>query len=133
MAETPTLVVTVEGEKGYAQSIRAGRHTLTSDEPVARGGTDTGPTPTGLYLSSLGACTAITLRMYADRKGWELGSIRVRCTLFHREETRSRIEREITLSAPLPPEQKAKLLEVAGRTPVTKLVMDGVELETRLT
>ena len=132
MAETPTLQVTVEGEKGYAQSIRAGGHTWTSDEPVARGGTDTGPNPTALYLSSLGACTAITLRMYADRRGWELGSIRVRCVLFRREETRSRIEREIACGAQLSDEQKAKLLEIADRTPVARLVIDGVELKTRL-
>ncbi len=132
MAETPAVMVTVKGEKGYAQAIRAAGHAWTSDEPPARGGSDTGPTPTALYLSGLGACTAITLRMYADRKGWELGSVQVRCTLFPREEGRPRIEREIRLGAPLSDEQKAKLSDIADRTPVTKLVMNGAELETRL-
>ena len=132
MAETRVVLATVEGEKGYAQAVRAGRHSWTSDEPVDRGGGDTGPSPVALYASALGACTAITLRMYAERKGWELGRMRVRCTLFRREEARWRIEREIAFGAPLSDEQKAKLLEIASRTPVTKLVKEGAELETRL-
>ena len=132
MTETPAVTVTVEGKTGYAQTIRSGQHTWTSDEPVTRGGTDTGPNPTALLLSALAACTAITLRMYAERKSWDLGIIRVRCAIFRRKDERPRIERELTVAASLTEEQRAKLLEIAGKTPVTKIVMDGAEIATKL-
>jgi putative redox protein len=132
MAETPTVTVTVEGKAGYAQSIRSGTHAWTSDEPTSRGGTDTGPNPTGLLLSALASCTAITLRMYAERKKWELGIIRVRCALFPRKDERPHIEREITFSASLSEDQRTKLGEIAGKTPVTKIVMDGSEVVTKI-
>ena len=132
MAETPTLTVTVEGKNGYAQSIRSGTHEWTSDEPTSRGGTDTGPNPSALLLSGLAACTAITLRMYAERKKWELGIIRVRCALFPHKDARPRIEREITFSASLSEDQRVKLGEIAGKTPVTKIVMDGAEIITKI-
>lgn len=132
MSETPAVTVTVEGKTGYAQSIRSGQHTWTSDEPASRGGTDTGPSPSALLLSALGACTAITLRMYGERKQWELGVIRVRCALFPRTDARPRIERELTVASSLTDEQRRKLLEIAGKTPVTKIVMNGAEVETRL-
>ena len=61
----------------YATRIIAGRHTLTADEPVAAGGADAGPAPFAYLLSGLIACTAITLRMYADRKGWALRRVTV--------------------------------------------------------
>ena len=132
MSETPAVTVTIEGKTGYAQTIRSGQHVWTSDEPASRGGTDTGPNPTALLLSALGACTAITLRMYAERKQWELGVIRVRCALFPRKDARPRIERELTVASSLTEEQRAKLLELAGKTPVTKIVMNGAEIATRL-
>ena len=132
MSETPAVTVTIEGKTGYAQTIRSGQHVWTSDEPASRGGTDTGPNPTALLLSALGACTAITLRMYAERKQWELGVIRVRCALFPRKDARPRIERELTVASSLTEEQRARLLEIAGKTPVTKIVMDGAEIATRL-
>jgi putative redox protein len=132
MAETPAVNVIIEGKTGYAQNIRAGQHTWMSDEPTARGGTDTGPNPSALLLSALGSCTAITLRMYAERKKWELGTIRVRCALFPRKDARAHIERELTFSASLSEEQRAKLLEIAGKTPVTKIVMDGAEVATKI-
>ena len=69
--------VTVISEFHFAQQIVSGHHRLTADEPVARGGSDSGAAPYELLLGSLGACTSITLRMYAGRKGWELGKITV--------------------------------------------------------
>jgi putative redox protein len=132
MAETPTVTVTVEGKSGYAQGIRSGSHAWTSDEPASRGGTDTGPNPTALLLSALGSCTAITLRMYAERKQWELGVIRVRCAIFPRKDARPRIDREITFSSTLSADQREKLTEIAGKTPVTKLVRDGSEIATKI-
>ena len=77
--ETDAGVVTVRGgPSGFAQEIWAGRHRLTADEPVGVGGTDTGPPPYDLLLARLGSCTSITLRMYADRKGWLLEGATVR-------------------------------------------------------
>src|SRR3954454_10987950 len=90
----------VDGKKGYAQTIQTGRHRLSADEPEQKGGTDSGPTPYGLLLSALGACTSITLRMYANRKGWELGEVHVGLRHFKGRDT-DRIEREIRFSAPL--------------------------------
>ena len=132
MSDTPTVTVTVEGKSGYAQSIRSGQHQWTSDEPTSRGGTDTGPSPSALLLGALGSCTAITLRMYADRKKWDLGVIRVRCALFPRKDERPRIDRELTVAASVSQEQREKLVEIAGKTPVTKIVMEGAEVATRI-
>jgi putative redox protein len=132
MGETPAVNVIIEGKSGYAQEIHAGQHRWASDEPTSRGGTDTGPNPSALLLSALGACTAITLRMYAERKKWKLGTIRVRCALFPRKDERPRIERELTFAASLSEEQREKLLEIAGKTPVTKIVMDGAEVTTKI-
>jgi putative redox protein len=121
--------VVAESAAGYAQKIRAGRHEWTADESKERGGTNTGPTPYSLLLAALGACTSITLRMYAERKGWELGEVRVDLNLFKEGEA-DRIERQITFSAPLSEEQLARLAEVAAKTPVTKTIRQGAAIQT---
>src|SRR5918911_4879773 len=108
MSDTPAVDVIIEGKTGYAQEIHAGHHRWTSDEPATRGGTDTGPNPSALLLAALGACTAITLRMYSERKKWELGTIRIRCALFPRKDERPRIDRELTFTATLSEEQRSK-------------------------
>src|SRR4051812_5720705 len=123
--------VVVDGVAGYAQVIRAGHHHLAADEPTAAGGTDTGPSPYGLLLSALGACTAITLRMYAARKGWELGETRVALRLVH-EGKGHRIERELRFGAPLLDEQRERLAEIADKTPVTRTLREGVAIATRV-
>ena len=116
---------------GYAQKIRAGGHELTSDEPTASGGTGTGPAPYNLLLSALGACTSITLRMYGDRKGWTLGEIQIDLS-FSRDGDVELIERELRFSAPLTEEQRARLLEIAGKTPVTKTLQKGIRIDTQI-
>ena len=128
-----TLVAStvVESTKDYAQEIRSGGHQLTADEPIRAGGADTGPTPYGLLLASLGACTSITLRMYAQRKGWELGQIRVSLRHFKEGET-ERIERDIRFSAGLDDEQRQRLQEIVEKTPVTKTLKAGVSIATKL-
>jgi putative redox protein len=122
----------LDSASGYAQKIDAGGHPLTADEAVSHGGTNTGPTPYGLLLSALGACTSITLRMYADRKGWELGRIHV--TLKHEKSAdgAEQIERELTFGAPLTEEQRARLADIAEKTPVTKTIKAGASIKTRL-
>ena len=71
------MKVSARRRKGYAHSLTAGNHTLIADEPVEKGGTDTGPTPTQLLALSLASCTAITIEMYADRKEWDVGDVAV--------------------------------------------------------
>ena len=123
------VVVTELGARPYGQRITAGGHQLIADEPAAAGGADSGPTPYDLLLAGLGACTAITVRMYADRKGWPLRQTTVR--LRHRRihardcascETRTgqldQIDRELQFEGELTDEQRARLLDIAERCPV---------------
>ena len=121
---------TVTGASGYAQEISTAGHVVTSDEPQRRGGTNTGPAPFDLMLGSLGACTAITLRMYADRKEWTLGEITVALRLLKEGDEPPRIERKIGVSEAIDAEQQAKLLEIADKTPVTKMLAAGVPIQT---
>jgi len=122
---------TVTGEKGYAQRITTtAGHELASDEPERRGGTNTGPAPFDLMLGSLGACTAITLRMYSDRKQWNLGTIDVALRLVKEGDEPMRIERQISVSEAVDGEQQSKLLEIADKTPVTKALAAGVPIQT---
>jgi putative redox protein len=121
----------VTGTKGYAQRITTtGGHELASDEPERRGGTNTGAAPFDLMLGSLGACTAITLRMYGDRKAWTLGTIDVALRLLKEGDDPIRIERKISVSEDIDSEQQAKLLEIADKTPVTKALAPGVAIQT---
>ena len=129
---TAIAEVATECPAGYAQTIRAGSHRLTADEPRSNGGTDTGPAPYALLLSALGACTSITLRMYADRKGWSLGAIDVRLRMLKSKDGRERIEREIRFGATLSDEQRARLGEIAGKTPVTRTVSAGAPITTTM-
>ena len=131
MLTTILASATVDGESGYAQRVTMGGHEMAADEPVKRGGTNTGPSPFELMLASLGACTAITFRMYAERKQWNLGSVQVKLRLLKDGEAQ-RIERTIHVSNALDAEQQAKLLEIADKTPVTKALAPGIPIQTTL-
>jgi len=124
--------VTTE-EKPYGVTIESGGHTLRGDEPVAHGGGDTGPTPFGLLLSGLGACTAITLRMYAERKGWPLTGVDVELIYLAPDRSNRWIERVISLHGSLDDEQRTKIAEIAEKTPVTRAVRPGTEIRTTFT
>jgi putative redox protein len=119
------------GATPYAVSIEAGRHRLTADEPVKLGGQDAGPSPFSLLLSALGACTAATLKMYAERKGWPLEALAVSLT-FIRGDQGDRIERRLDPKGPLDDAQRARLADIAERTPVTLVIKSGVVIDTRL-
>lgn len=131
--------VVVRSTSGLTQEVTAGRHALVADEPAAAGGNDAGPDPYALLLAALGACTAMTLRMYAGRKEWPLGEIRVElshsrvhpedCAGCDRPETRiDRIARRIVLSGALDAEQVARLADIAKRCPVHKTLTAGVQV-----
>jgi putative redox protein len=130
MATMIFATASVIGERGYAQRITTAAHEFRSDEPEKRGGTNTGPSPFELLLSSLGACTATTLRMYADRKQWNLGVIEVTLRLLKDGEEPLRIERKISVAENVDVEQRAKLLEIADKTPVTRALAPGVSIHT---
>lgn len=118
----------------YAQLLTAGHHAFIADEPEDQGGDDLGPGPYDLLLWALGACTAMTLLMYARRKGWPLEDIAVELSHDRRhvddcedceKDAAGRIEvieRRIALRGQLDDEQRAKLLEIAGRCPVSRTI-----------
>lgn len=131
------------GAQGYTTEIEAGGHRLVADEAASAGGEGRGPSPYELLTASLGACTCITLRMYADRKGWPLAGVTV-----HLQHDKShagdcadcpdvpgridRVVREIELTGSLDAEQRRRLLEIADRCPVHKTLREHVVIETRL-
>ena len=127
----------------FRTEVRAGRHRLVADEPTSVGGEDLGPTPYDLLAASLGACTSMTLQMYAARKGWPLerATVRLRHERVHaddadrcedREPRVDRLERELVLEGPLDGEQRARLLEIAERCPVHRTLGAGVLIDTEL-
>lgn len=117
------------GKDRYRTEISVGGRDLVADEPVALGGQDAGFAPYDLLLAGLGACTAITLRMYADRKGWPLESVDVALRLHGTEERR--IERTLTITG-LDADQNARMADIAERTPVTLTLKAGLPIDTRL-
>ena len=116
-------------EAPYGVRINTGGHKLCGDEPVDRGGADSGPAPFGLLLSGLGACTAITLRMYAEHRSWPLAGVNVELTYVVIDRNTRRIDRLITLYG-VDEDQRAKLAEIAEKTPVTSVVRAGIEIRT---
>jgi putative redox protein len=136
---TQGVSVTVEesGNGPYAQFVTAGRHVLGADEPEALGGRDTGPSPYEYLLAGLGACTAMTLRMYAERKRWALRktSVELRHEKIPAPEGGGRIDRFvrlIRLEGELDDQQRQRLLEIADRCPVSQTLHRGSIVETRL-
>lgn len=109
-------------------------HLWVADEPVELGGGDSGPTPTQLLLSSLGACTAITLRMYAVRKGWFLRGVRVKLRFNPggKPESGNEIERRIELAGDLDAAQRERLLQIANACPIHKVLSGEIRIETAL-
>jgi uncharacterized OsmC-like protein/alpha/beta superfamily hydrolase len=137
------VVVAESGDGPFGQVIRLGRHALVADEPASVGGRDGGPTPYALLLAALGACTSMTLRMYAGRKKLPLDRVTVRlrhekvhardCEHCETQKSRiDRIERNVELEGDLQPEQRQRLLEIANRCPVHQTLESEVWIETRL-
>jgi putative redox protein len=117
----------------YRVDVHVGGHELLADEPTASGGGNLGPTPYGLLASALAACTAITLRMYATRKGWEVRPIEVDIR-FELDDTNAlSIERRITVPAALTGEQRDHLAAIAERTPVTLALRQATPIVTSFT
>ncbi len=141
--EPGTVIVRETGNGRFQQEVINGPHRMLADEPPSVGGTNTGPTPYGYLLAGLGACSSMTVRMYADRKKWPLE--RVSVSLHHdkihatdceecetREGKIDTIEREIELTGPLDAEQRARLLEIADKCPVHRTLHSEVQIVSRL-
>ena len=143
-ASEPNSGVTVAeaGTGRFTNEILAGRHHLLADEPASVGGNDAGPGPYDYLLAALGACTSMTVRMYADRKAWPLKriSVRLRHDKIHAAdcadcETKvglvDRIERDISLEGDLSAEQLARLMEIADKCPVHRTLTSEIRIVTR--
>lgn len=130
-AARPTLAASAHAQSmtGFQQRIRVGEHLLVADEPASLGGDNAGPTPLGLLVGGLAACTGTTLEIYTRRKGWEVGPIKVDVALFA-EGDAHRVERTVTFSRSLSDAQRARLLEIADRSPVTRLLHRAVAIAT---
>ena len=133
-------IVTRNAGPGYRTEIDTGTHALTADEPVSVGGTDAGPTPYDLLLASVGACTAMTVRMYARRKQWPLDGVEVaiRTARSHAADCAEcadrgplaplRLERRVSFQGVLTDEQRERLLSIADRCPVKQMLGRGAEI-----
>ena len=131
------LSVSENGAGRYQQNVVSGQHVLIADEPVHAGGDDAGLAPYDFLLAALGACTSMTLRMYAEHK--ELPLKRVHVDLRH-EKIRAadqppvdRIERIITLEGDLTPEQRQRMLEIANKCPVYRTLTSNIQIESTIT
>lgn len=140
----PRSAVVHGSSKGFAQQIAIGEHRLVADEPKAVGGTDTGPSPYDLLISALGACTSMTVSLYARRKQWPLDAVTVR--LRHskvqaadgvdgeaKQAKVDRIERDIELHGELTAEQRQRLLDIANKCPVHRTLTSKIDISSRLT
>ena len=121
--------------KNYLAEAKTRHHFLTIDEPVDLGGDDNGPTPVEYLLTAVGSCVSITLRMYAERKGWDVGKIKV--IVSQKEELTSEgikksLVEDISFEKEITEEQRVKLLVIAGKCPVAKMVKGETEIETKI-
>jgi len=141
--DTNEQVIVHLGEQKYTATIKAGKHTWLADEPTSVGGQDLGPDPYKLLLSSVGACTAMTLRMYADRKKWDLQDVKVHLShgKVHADdcldcESKSskvdHISRTIEVKGDLDDTQKKRLLEIADRCPVHKTLDSEIKFSSNI-
>jgi putative redox protein len=140
-AAGPGVIVTETGEGKFQQIVQAGRHRFFADEPTSLGGLDTGPSPYDFLLASLGACTAMTLRLYAERKALPLDRVAVHlshvkihaadCANCETKEGKiDRIDRAITIEGNLDEEQRHRLMEIADMCPVHRTLTSEIEIRT---
>lgn len=135
----PPDVVVRGNARGFLQDIHIGSHRVQADEPISVGGTDTAPTPYDYLLAGLGACTSMTVGLYARRKKWPLEdvSVSLRHSRIHskdcadcetKEGMLDRIEMDVELTGDLNPEQRAKLIEIAGKCPVHRTLTSEIDV-----
>lgn len=128
MAHAKASIGTVD----YATAIATGHHRLTADEGPELGGKDAGPAPYDLILSALGACTVITLRMYAERKQWAVTAVHADVHFKRGDDKVESIDRVLHIEGTVDAEQKKRMAEIAERTPVTLTLKRSLEIRTTL-
>jgi putative redox protein len=128
MAHAKASIGTVD----YATAIATGQHRLTADEGPELGGKDTGPAPYDLLISALGACTVITLRMYAERKQWPVTAVHADIHFKRGDDKVESIDRVLHIEGAVDAEQKKRMAEIAERTPVTLTLKRSLEIRTTL-
>jgi putative redox protein len=125
-------IVTTAATGKLRQDIRIGPHALVGDEGADKGGTDAGPEPHEFLLAALGTCTSMTVKLYADRKGWTLRHVEVTVEARHDEQGVFRMQRRIALEGDLTDEQRARIVEIANKCPVHKTLSGTIAIETGL-
>ena len=116
----------------FAQHVEVGTHRIRADEEADKGGDDSGATPHEFLLAALGSCTAMTLKVYAERKGWPLRDVHVTLTGSHAD-GRFTINRQIALDGDLDADQRQRLIEIADKCPVHKTLMGDITITTNAT
>ncbi|CAM1371337.1 OsmC family protein [Tenacibaculum xiamenense] len=132
MNRTITSEVTLT-EKKYLAKAKMRNHFAVIDEPLESGGTDTAPTPVEYLLTAIGGCVSITLRMYAERKGWDLGEIKVKVSQKEKlgpKGIKKSLVEEISFEKEVTNEQRKKLIEIAGKCPIAKMVKGETPIES---
>lgn len=124
-------ITAITGKEHYRTEIRTSAHQIIADEPLGYGGKALGPAPDELLAAALGSCTSITLRMYADRKGWPLDRVAVTVGL-SRESGRTEMTMDLVLDGALDEEQRSRLLEIAHKCPVHLTLNQPVTIHTSL-
>jgi putative redox protein len=119
------------GQVDYATDIATGHHKLVADEGPELGGNDAGPAPYDLLTSALGACTVITLRMYAERKQWPVTAVHADIHFVRQDKVES-IDRTLRIEGNVDNEQKKRMADIAERTPVTLTLKRSMEIRTKL-
>jgi putative redox protein len=123
-------VHTDEGK--FRQKVQIGGHVLTADEPESNGGSDAGPAPHEFLLAGLGSCTSMTVKMYADRKGWPLRAVDVTVEGNRDEASVFTFKRTISFEGDLTDDQRQRLLEIANKCPVHRTLSGTIRIETTL-
>lgn len=124
--------VATTGKELYKTIIRTSNNEIIADEPIDLGGKDLGFNPGELMTASLGSCTSITLRMYANRKEWEIDEIKVEVDLNNEDKNHPIIYRTIQVKGNLDEKQSSRLLAIANACPMHKLLEKGIEIQTKI-